>query len=108
MVDRIRKKYQGIEVDQVAALREAEAALTRGDLETAGKHMEDYEGFRAWSGKEPPGGKEKHDLVQKRLSSLKKEPWLTRPPVGLSNTGVEFGVSGCCPDSVVGAARLDP
>jgi hypothetical protein len=75
MVDRIREKYQGVEVDPVAALREAEAALDRGDLEAAGKHIEDYDGFRVCGGKEPPGGKEKHDLLWKRLSALRREPW---------------------------------
>jgi hypothetical protein len=74
-VDRIREKYRGVEVDPVAALREAEAALECGDLETAGKFIEDYDGFRICGGKEPRGGKEKHDRLRKRLSALKREPW---------------------------------
>jgi hypothetical protein len=73
--DRTREKYQGIVVDPVAALREAEAALERGDLEAAGKHIGDYEGFRACGGEEPPGGKEKRDLLHRRLSGLSREPW---------------------------------
>jgi hypothetical protein len=47
----------------MAALREAELALERGDLEAAGRHIEDYDGFRVCGGKEPPGGKKKHDLL---------------------------------------------
>jgi hypothetical protein len=74
-VRRKREKYQGVAVDPVAALREAELALERGDLEAAGRHIEDYDGFRVCGGKEPPGGKEKHDLLWKRYSSLRREPW---------------------------------
>jgi hypothetical protein len=70
----VREKYAGIEVDPVAALRGAELALERGDLEAASKHIEDYDGFRVCGGEEPPGGKEKHDILWKRLSALKREP----------------------------------
>jgi hypothetical protein len=73
--DRTREKYKGVVVDPLAALREAELSLDRGDLETAGKHIGDYEGFRTCGGEEPPGGKKKHDLLLRRLSALKREPW---------------------------------
>jgi hypothetical protein len=69
------EKYRGVEVDPEAALREAELALDRGDLEVAGKHIEDYDGFRVCGGKERPDGKEKHDLLWKRLAALKRELW---------------------------------
>jgi hypothetical protein len=74
-MDRIREKYRGVEVDPVAALRDAEQALERGDLEAAGKHLEDYRGFRVCGGKEPPEGRENYDLLLKRLSALKRQPW---------------------------------
>jgi hypothetical protein len=75
LVRRQEDKYRGVEIDPVAALREAELALERGDLEAAGKHVEDYDGFRVCGGEEPAGGKEKHDALRKRLSALKREPW---------------------------------
>lgn len=71
----------------MAARREAEAALERGDRETTGKHIEDYDGFRVCGGEEPPGGKEKHNLLWKRLSALKREPWQTRPPADPAEQG---------------------
>jgi len=75
IVHRKIEKYRGVTVDPVAALREAEVALERGELDLAGKHLEDYDGFRVCGGEEPPGGKEKYDLLWKRLSALKREPW---------------------------------
>jgi hypothetical protein len=69
----IREKYRGVEVDPVVALREAETALERGDLDAADKHAEDYHGSRVCGG-EPPGGKERFDLLRKRLCALKREP----------------------------------
>jgi hypothetical protein len=74
MARRKIEKYRGVEVDPVAALREAELALERGDLEAARKQLEDYDGFRACGRNEPPGGGEKYDLLRKRVSALKKEP----------------------------------
>jgi hypothetical protein len=56
MVRRKIEKYRGVQVDPVAALREAELALERGDLETADRHLEDYDGFRVCGGEQPPGG----------------------------------------------------
>jgi hypothetical protein len=69
------EKYRGVQVDPVAALREAELSLERGDLEAADRNLEDYDGFRVCGGEQPPGGKEKHDLLWKRLRALKREPW---------------------------------
>jgi hypothetical protein len=50
-------------------------ALECGDLETAGRHIEDYDGFRVCGGEEPAGGKEKLDLLRRRWSAPKQEPW---------------------------------
>jgi hypothetical protein len=75
VVQRKREKYRDVVVDPAAALKEAELALERGDLESAGRHLEDYDGFRVCGGKGPPGGKEKYDLLRKRHSALKLEPW---------------------------------
>jgi hypothetical protein len=68
IVHRKIERYRGVTVDPVATLREAELALERGDLEAADNHLEDYDGFRVCGG-------EKHDLLWKRVSSLKQEPW---------------------------------
>ncbi len=73
LADHIRQKYQGVEVDPVVALREAEAALERGDLEAASKYIEDYHCFRFCGGVEPPGGEEKYDRLWKRLLALERE-----------------------------------
>lgn len=107
MADRIREKYQGVEVDPVAALREAEAALERGDLEEAGKHIEDYDGFCVCGGRELPGGKEKHDLLWSRLSVLRREPWYPRSWGGPTEQGGEASVCGRNSHGATGAARLD-
>jgi hypothetical protein len=74
MEDCLRKKYEGVEVNPVVVLREAEAALERGDLESAGKDLEAYDGFCVCGGNEPPGGKDQHDRLRRRLSALSKEP----------------------------------
>jgi hypothetical protein len=75
IVDSLREKYQGVEVDPVLALREAEAAVDRGDLEAADKHLEAYDGFCVCGGVEPASGKEKHGRLRKRLSALERKPW---------------------------------
>lgn len=75
IVHRKLEKYRGVQVDPVAALREAELALERGDLETAGKYLEDYDGFRCCGGAVPTGGNEQYKSLFARVSALKRTPW---------------------------------
>jgi hypothetical protein len=75
IVRRKQEKDKGVKIGPIAALNDAEQALQRGDVETAQQRLDDYDGFRICGGKEPPGGRERYDLIQERLSALRGEPW---------------------------------
>jgi hypothetical protein len=72
-VTRQRAKYRDVAVDAVAALREAEQALERGDVDVADRHLEDYDGFQACGGQEPPEGATKYRQLSERLRALRTE-----------------------------------